>query len=304
MGDLHDIDFGADTDAIRRWLAKRATYADDPVDPVRGGKHRVDPPGMVHPQRLSVPNARDVGKDVLAALVTPVPPPPLKYATPPFQTPERTHPEPAATPPPTDATDKTGTTDVAPAQSSPPAAPTAPTGTKPSEGSPYASTPEDEEKLLQVRSTNAVFKPRHAARNVITGVVVLVAALTVAAGYVAYQERTNVMYGLVVLLTVLTIIVWAVRATTTVTELAVIRGQLEMIRDGKFEVIDLASPYTPVLVEGRAGHRSWRVFIERHDQPLLEIDRSVVDPHHFTAVLQQLRPELRSDRPRTDPPTD
>ncbi|WP_183098228.1 hypothetical protein [Nocardioides pelophilus] len=297
MGDLDDIDFGADTDAIRRWLAKRATYAEDPVDPVRGGKHRVDPPGTVDPQRLSVPNARDAGRDVLAALVTPVPPAPRKYETP-FLPPERTSEEPAEVPPPADATEIAGPADaeVEPAQSSHPATPTSPTGTKPNQASPYASTPEEEERRLQSRSTNAVFKPRHAARNVITGVVILVAALTVGAGYLAYQERTNVMYGLVVLLIILTIIVWAVRATTTVTELAVIRGQLEMIHDGKFEVIDLASPYTPVLVEGRAGHRSWRVFIERHDRPLLEIDSSVVDPHHFTAVLQQIRPELRSDR--------
>ncbi len=95
------------------------------------------------------------------------------------------------------------------------------------------------------------------------------------------------------MLCLLTFFLWGVRASTTVTELAVIRGQLEMIRNGRFEVIDLASPYTPVLVEGRPGHRDWRVLIERHDQPLLVLDRSLVDPQVFTTVLQRLRPDLR-----------
>jgi hypothetical protein len=86
--------------------------------------------------------------------------------------------------------------------------------------------------------------------------------------------------------------VWAVRAGTPTTELAVIRGQLEMIHAGKFEVIDLSSPYTPVKVEGRPGHRGWKVLIERPDQPLLVIDKSVVDPEHFSSVLHRLRPDL------------
>jgi len=75
--------------------------------------------------------------------------------------------------------------------------------------------------------------------------------------------------------------------------MAVIRGQLEMIRHGKFEVIDLASIYTPVAVEGRPGHRGWKVLIERHDEPLMVIDSSMVDPHTFTAVLHRVRPDLR-----------
>ena len=72
-----------------------------------------------------------------------------------------------------------------------------------------------------------------------------------------------------------------------------IRGQLEMIRDGKFEVIDLANTYTPVLVEGKPGHRRSRVLIERQGQPLLVIDRSMVDPREFHPVLHKLRPDLR-----------
>jgi|GEM_PF-4914298 len=278
MGELDEMDFGADTDAIRRWLAKRATYADEVGDHVRGGRHRVDPPGTVDPQRLSVPNTRDAGQEVLDALVAPQPPVARKWPMPY---------KPVAKEP----VDPPADTSSDPAEEFPTPPPRA--GTTPGTRSPYASTPEREEVLTASSSTNAVFKPKAGARHAITAMFVVVAALTVAAGYQAYQERTTVSYGLAVLLALLTLVVFAVRATTSVTELAVIRGQLEMIRNGKFEVIDLSSPYTPVLVEGRPGQRGWRVLVERHDQPLLVLDRSMVDPELFTAVLHRLRPDLR-----------
>ncbi|RHW23530.1 hypothetical protein D0Z08_29390 [Nocardioides immobilis] len=279
MGELDEMDFGADTDAIRKWLEKRATYADEVGDPVRGGKHRVDPPGTVDPRRLSVPNTRDAGQDVLDALVAPEPPVAAKWPTP-YQ--------PAVKEPVDPAAD--GAT--APADKGFPTPPPR-TGTTPGTRSPYASTPEREGELTASGSTNAVFKPRSGYLYAITAVLIVVALLTVAAGYRLSQERTTVNYGLVALLALLTLVVFGVRASTSVTELAVIRGQLEMIRNGRFEVIDLASPYTPVLVEGRPGQRSWRVLIERHDQPLLVLDRSIVDPEEFTAVLHRLRPDLR-----------
>lgn len=291
MGAMDEMDFGADTDAIRRWLAKRATYAGEMGDPVRGGKHRSDPPGEVDPRSLSVPNARDAGKDVLDALVAPEPPVGAGWPEPYQPAPKAPAAEPAA-----------DTTEVAQDQQFQPA----PEPSRPAHRhrSPYASTPEHEEELIASRSTNAVFPPRNAARHTITLVLLVAAALAAGAGYVAYQERTTVAYGLTALLAVLTMVVWAVRSSTSVTELAVIRGQLEMIRNGKFEVIDLASPYTPVHVEGRPGHRGWRVLIERHDRPLLVIDAGQVDPATFTTVLHRIRPDLRpepADDARTTP---
>jgi hypothetical protein len=275
VGDLDGMDFGADTDAIRRWLAKRATYAEDVEDPADGGKHRVDLPGTVDPQRLSVLNARDAGQDVLDALVVPEPPIatrwPILYKR---------------------VRDPNADIETDPAAKGHPTPPPR-TGTTLGQGSPYASTPEHEEELISSRSTNAVFKPRLGARRLTTSVLVASAVMTVAMGYRAYEEGTTVNYGLTVLLIVLTTVIWAARATTSVTEMAVIRGQLEIIRNGKFEVIDLASVYTPVAVEGKPGHRGWRVLIERHDQPLMVIDASMVDPHRFTAVLHRVRPDLR-----------
>lgn len=278
MGELDEMDFGADTDAIRRWLAKRATYADEVGDPVRGGKHRVDPPGTVDPHSLSVPNARDAGQNVLDALVAPEPPVAQRWPTP-------YKPAEPAEAPAADAA--TGPADKAIATPPPR------TGTTPGAASPYASTPQHEEELIASRSTNAVFKPRMVARRAITVVLVLVIAMTAGAGYLAYEDRTTMAYGLAALLAVLTLVVFGVRASTSVTEMAVIRGQLEMIRNGKFEVVDLASPYTPVAVEGTPGRRGWKVLVERHDEPLLVLDASVVDPHVFMTVLHRIRPDLR-----------
>lgn len=279
MAAVDEMDFGADTDAIRRWLAKRATYAGDQGDPLRG-KHRVDLPGTVDPQSLSVPSNSDAGKQVLEALVAPEPPIATRWPIP-YK---------SATKEP----DASGTGGDAAAKGHPTPPPR--TGTTPGRPDPYASTPEHEEELATSRSTNAVFKPRMGARHTITVVLLAVVAMTVAAGYRAYQEPTTVNYGLTALLALLTLVVWGVRASTSVTELAVIRGQLEMIRNGKFQVIDLASIYTPVAVQGRPGHRGWKVLIELHDQPLLVVDGSMVDPHKFMAVLHRVRPDLRPEQ--------
>ncbi|WP_408899703.1 hypothetical protein ACJ5H2_22605 (plasmid) [Nocardioides sp. R1-1] len=275
MADLDDVDFGADTDAIRKWLAKRATYAGDQGDPVRGGKHREDLPGTIDPNSLAIPNTRDAGRDVIDALLAPEPPVATRWPAPY---------KPAKDPAETVATD--------PAAAGYPTPPPR-TGTTPGQPSPYASTPEHEEELTTSRSTNAVFKPRKGVRNTITLVLVASVAMTAAAGYRAYEVPTSLNYGLTAIVAVLTLIVWGVRASTSVTELAVIRGQLEIICDGKFEVVDLASVYTPVAIQGKPGHRGWKVLIERHDEPLLVIDRSMVDPHRFTAVLHRVRPDLR-----------
>lgn len=275
MGDLDEIDFGADTDAIRRWLAKRETYAGDLGDPPRGGKHRQDPPGAVDQRGLSVPDTRAAGRHVLDALVEPDPPI------------ARPSPKPSGPAP----KDPEGTASASAA------APTPRRGVP----SPHAATPEHERELATSRSTNAVFRPRTAGRNLLTAVAVVSAVATAGAGYLAYQERTTISYGLAALLGLLMLVVWAVRSSTSLTELAVIRGQLEIIHGGRLEVLDLASPYTPVLVEGRPGHRGWRVSVERHDQPLLVIDASIVDPHHFMAVLQRIRPELRGDAATSAP---
>lgn len=276
MGELDEMDFGADTDSIRRWLAKRATYAEDRGDPIRGGKHRVDPPGTVDPRQLSVPSAREAGQHVLDALVEPAPPIAARWPTP-YKASAK------------DPAEKTA------ASAEPFPTPPPRPGSTPGGHSPYASTPEHEEELTTSRSTNQVFKPRRGVRTTITVVFLVVAALTLGAGYLAYEDRTIVSYGVLILCAVLALVVWAVRASLGVTEMAVIHGQLEMIRNGRFEVIDLASPYTPVLVEGTPGKRGWKVLIERHDQPLLVIDKSMVDPQRFTTVLLRVRPDLRPE---------
>lgn len=257
MSGVEGMDFGPDTDAIRRWLAKRATYADQVGDPVAGGKHRMDPPSTVDPRSLSVPDAREAGRDVLEALVAPEPPA-QSDAT-------------AVTPPP-------------PAE-------------RPRPDPAYAATAaaaHEEHREAASRSTNMVFEPRRAAQRTITAVLLLAAAATAGAAYLGYRDRSTLAVGLAVLAGILTMVVWAVRASMPATELAVIRGQLEIIRGGRFEIVDLANPFTPILVEGSPGRRGWRVLVERPDQPLLVLDRSLVDPAAFMTVLHRVRPDLRS----------
>ncbi|UMG91070.1 hypothetical protein [Nocardioides sp. TF02-7] len=239
--------------------------------PARGGKHRMDPPGTVDPRALAVPDARAAGRDVLEALVTPEPARPEEPAE-------------AAPDPGTDAERRTPPT--------PPAPPT-PRPT-PSYGA-AAAVAHAERQEATSRSTNMVFEPRRWMHRTVTAVFLVGVAATAGAAYVAYRDRTTLALGLAVLAGVLTLVVWAVRASTPVTELAVIRGQLEVIRAGRFEIIDLASPFTPILVEGTPGRRGWRVLIERPEQPLLVLDRSLVDPQAFTAVLHRVRPDLRPD---------
>jgi hypothetical protein len=306
MGNVEDMDFGPDTDAIRRWLAKRATYAGASGDPGPGGKHRIDTPSTDDPQTLAVPDAHVAGRDVLAALA----------------------PEPAGPDTPSPSGSGNSTSDVdsgsstsdagatyssndedpgdpaddrGPDQPTQQALPYYPTPAKRKvppkqhrQGS-FSAMAHDQEQENIGRSTNMVFKPRRGVQHAITVALVAVVAATALSGYAAYREQTNQAYGITGILAALAIIVWAIRASTTTIELAVIRGQLEMIRGGSFEVIDLASPYTPVLVEGRPGRRGWRVLIERWGEPLVVLDRSVVDPEQFMAVLYRIRPDLRPD---------
>jgi hypothetical protein len=190
-------------------------------------------------------------------------------------------------------------TAAAPAEQ--PAAPTAPVAPAPRKIPTYQPDPSTWAELEPPpagTSLNRVFRPRSGVRTVVSGVLLLAVAATAAAGWYAYQEQTATTIGMAAILALLTLVVWAVRAGAAPVELAVLNGQLEMIHGGRFEVIDLASPFTPVLVEGEPGRRGWRVLIERPEQPLLVIDKTVVDPHEFSEVLLRLRPDLRKSAPR------
>ena len=85
------------------------------------------------------------------------------------------------------------------------------------------------------------------------------AALVVSAylGHLAYTSRDTLAMGIAAVATFATLVIWGIRAGATVTRLTVRSGQLEIVRQGGQMVFDLASHYTPVLVEGRLRQRSW-----------------------------------------------
>lgn len=287
-----DLEFGPDTERIRAWMAKRATYADAQAG-ASTAKHRdgAPPPSAAPLPPRTVPDGREAGRSILAALHTP----PTTDAAPSASGPSAS-----------------GPTDAAPATTAPTATHTARQARRHHDAAPQRS-PVPSDHATEVaqeatrgpaetpapttagRSTNVVFSPRSGVRRAMSAILLLVMAATVVAGVQAVRETSTLTIGVAAIALLVTLVVWAVRAGTTVTELAVIRGHLEIIRDGGFEVIDLASPFTPVAVIGAAGQRRWRVLIERPGQPLFEVDRTMVDPHRFTEVLHRLRPDLRPD---------
>lgn len=263
----HD-EFGPDTDAIRRWLEKRATYAEDRSDP---GRHRAEEAPTITPPPSATTGAR---------AATPAP---------------TVDPLPATAPrPDVNALSRDVVGAVEP--ETPAAQPRVP----PSPAMPRKRYAEDHEpadldaslEALGRASTNYVFKPRTGVRWIITAILLLALLGTAGAAYLAYRDPAPLTIGLGVVMLVLTLVVWGARATSAPIELAVVRGQLETLHDGRFDVINLSSPFTPVAVVGEPGKRGWKVYIERPDRPLLVLTKAVVDPHQFTKVLYRVRPDL------------
>ncbi|GAA3827785.1 hypothetical protein [Nocardioides panacisoli] len=281
-----DDEFGPDTDAIRRWLSQRETYRADP------GRHRGEarasdlpsataapPPPPAPPAQSSGPDGREVGRSVLEALGSVTPPPAAPTPTAPSTAAEARL-EALISPPvaagPTEQT--------APAARPEPAAPAA----QETPGRHAAAPPAPSSGT----STDLDFKPRTRARTAMGLLLLAVLVGTAAAAYYAVQQPSTLSYGLLGTLGVLTLVVWAVRASTTTTRVQVRRGVLEVRRGGGLEIADLANPYTPILILGVPERRNWRVLVERVDRPLIEIDASMVEPYAFTGLLLRIRPDL------------
>ncbi|MBM7516621.1 hypothetical protein [Nocardioides nitrophenolicus] len=312
-------EFGPDTESIRAWLDKRATYARDArvVGAPRGGVSQ-RPPTPPAPAPGTTPQGRadslQAGRSVLDALGVAAPPePPSRIARAgsldstdlgrsvvealradqprpspaPSRTPAPTPPEPA--PPPVDV--------QAPTRPAPPPRVRA----EPEVRHGRWTEPEDNLNALNA-STDAQFPVRGGIRRTLSWVLLAVLAGTGLASYAAATQPTTTSIGVAATLGLLLLVVWAVRAGCTTTELAVRRGQLSIKRNGQTELVDLASPYTPVAIVGEPGERHWTVLIERDGLPLVVITRAMVDPHWFTTVLYRLRPGLRPEAaPVTQP---
>jgi len=260
-------EFGPDTESIRAWLSKRATYAHD----ARVVAESPQPPSRI--AGAGELDSTELGRSVVEALR----PDGARRA-------ER----PATTTP-----------DGSPTPAGPPAG----VRVEPDIGRGRWTEPPENLTALEA-GTDAEFPVRSAVRRSLTAVLLAVLAGTGAASYVAAREPTTATVGVAATLGCLLLVVWAVRAGTTTTALAVRRGQLRITRQGRTEVVDVASPYTPIAIVGEPGERRWTVLIERDGLPLVVITRSMVDPHWFTTVLYRLRPALRPPSGSTRPSSD
>ncbi len=130
------------------------------------------------------------------------------------------------------------------------------------------------------------FKPRSGGRRIVGMVTLLGLGASVYLGWIAYQERSTVSYGIVATVFVLILVLWAVWASSPVTHLHVHGGVLEVRRAGKTERFDLTSHYTLLRVEGKPSSSRWRVLIDRPTDVPFVIDSSMVDPRAFMKVLK------------------
>ncbi|WP_436697927.1 hypothetical protein [Nocardioides sp. BYT-33-1] len=340
-------EFGPDTESIRAWLDKRATYARDArvVGAPRGGGPVARPaaptpsaaqtpgttpagtPDRSPGRRRSAPeqplvDSTSAGRSVLEALgveAPPEPPPRIAQAGTLDSTdlgrsvvealradrPKRAKPDPTAPPDlPAEAPEPAADPAPAPAADAQRVRPAPPPRRRAEPEVRHGRWTEPEDNLTALNaSTDAQFPVRGGVRRTLSWVLLAVLVATGAATYAATREPTSASVGAACVLGFLLLVVWAVRAGCTTTELAVRRGQLSIRRNGQTEIVDVASPYTPIAIVGEPGDRRWTVLIEREGLPLVVITRSMVDPHWFTTVLYRLRPGLRpSSAPGPDEP--
>lgn len=138
-------------------------------------------------------------------------------------------------------------------------------------------------------SLNVEFEPKIAARRVI-GLLLLVALIvTAGAAYLAYEDPRPLTLGAAGTLLAVTLVLYAVRAGSTPTLVAIRSGQLEVTRGKTHEVFDLTSRFTRIEVVGKPGGRGWKVLFGRFGRDPLVINSSIVDPKKFTAELERYR---------------
>jgi hypothetical protein len=129
------------------------------------------------------------------------------------------------------------------------------------------------------------FKPRSGGRRLLGLMLLAAIAATAYAGWIAYEERTTVSYGIAATVGAFAIVLWAMWASMTVSHLHVHGGVLEAQRAGRTERFDLTSHYTIVRVQGSPRSSRWKVLIDRPANTPFVIDRSMVDPKAFMRVL-------------------
>lgn len=306
-----DGEFGPDTETIRAWLEKRATYAQDArVSAAPAADRTTTDRAPTHRAPVAEPAGPDnvdVARSVLAALGDERPEEPTRSpAERPAERrgtrtesarddrsswtrrrPLRRQPEPTSAPTPTPEPTEAHDAHTRPAPT--------PRITAPPQVRIGRWTEPVDNLTVRHATTDVEFPPRAGARRSMSVLLILVLAAACTATYLAYREPTTATIGIAGTFGVLTLVVWAVRASTTITRISIRRGQLVVRRGGRVETAEVGSHYTPVAILGEPGQRRWRVLVERAGQPLMVITPGMVDPHWFTTSLYRIRPDLRPE---------
>ncbi len=140
------------------------------------------------------------------------------------------------------------------------------------------------------RSLNVDFAPRLLARRVLALLLLVSFVAAVGAAYLAYDDPQPLTLGGAGTLLTLTLCLYAIRAGSSPTYLAIRAGQLEVRRGKTLEKFDLTSRFTRIEVVGKPGRRGWKVLLGRFGRDPLVITASLVDPVHFSSELDRYRP--------------
>lgn len=116
-------------------------------------------------------------------------------------------------------------------------------------------------------------------------------APTALTAYAARLDPTTPSLGVAAACAVLTLVLWAVRATTSTATVVVDHGVLDIRADGSHHRFDLTGRHGVPTVVGEPGERGWQVRFERRGLAPYVIDRRMVDPTEFMAVLRRFHPE-------------
>lgn len=139
-------------------------------------------------------------------------------------------------------------------------------------------------------SLNVEFPPKTGARKVIGLLLLISFAATCGAAYVAYNDQRTLTLGAAGTLLVVTLVLYAVRAASSPTLIAIRSGQLVVTRGKVVEKFDLTSRFTRIEVVGKAGRPGWKVLCGRFGRDPLVINSSMVDPKDFSVELERYRP--------------
>jgi hypothetical protein len=143
-------------------------------------------------------------------------------------------------------------------------------------------------------SLNVDFDPRLRARRLVGLLLLVSLAATGLAAWLAYDDPRPITLGAAGTLLALTLLLYAVRAGSAPTYLAIRSGQLEVRRGKTLEKFDLTSQFTRIEVVGTPGRPGWKVLFGRFGRDPLVITSSLVDAKQFSAELERYRPRDRS----------